>query len=78
MIDWSELESALEAPEDGPGARQGVKLEGEVKAPRGTLQAVEHWRRNLERFPRGHIGHEYAKEAIEHLTRFDKKGDLEV
>ncbi len=32
-----------------------------------TISPIEHWRRNLERFPPGSIGYEYAMEALAHL-----------
>lgn len=36
-----------------------------VRGPSTT--AIEHWKRNLKRFPPGHIGHEYAKDALAKL-----------
>ena len=39
-----------------------------------TLSPIEHWRKNLGRFPPGHIGFEYAREA---LARLDPRSNEE-
>lgn len=65
MIDWEELES----PKDMPQAPQSDPAsQSDVIASTLSLSAVAHWRRNLERFPSGHIGHEYAKQALAKLS----------
>lgn len=75
MIDWDELES----PEEAPQAPKS-DIQAQVDAPREAMSAsaVEHWKRNLERFPVGHIGHEYAKQALANLPKFDKRDESEA
>lgn len=35
--------------------------------------AIEHWRANLKRFPEGHIGHDYARQALARLDPQDER-----
>lgn len=60
---------AQDMPEDALHSPQGDASPGAgVVGPRGRINALEHWRRNLERFPVGHIGHEYARAALGRLA----------
>jgi len=76
VIDWEELESPKEAPQ---APRSEAKTQVDAPPPSAmSASAVAHWRRNLKRFTPGHIGHEYAREALAHLTRFDKSDETEA
>lgn len=66
MIDWEELESPKEAPQ---ASKSDAVPAVDVPPVSLSANAIAHWRRNLERFAPGHIGYEYAKQALARLER---------